>query len=221
MEVYDFLNLLIPYQNLLSDLERHLDAKQGDKVLDAGCGTCNLTTRLFNHKVNVIGIDGSRQAIDLCKKKNSKLNLTLWNLEENLPFSDNYFDGIVCNNVLYAIPEEKRLQLMNEFIRVLKPGGKVVIGNPIEGWSAWKIYLSGVKDNFSQEGLLKTILKLLRLLKPTIKILYYNKIIKTQKNYYFFNIDEQKELLKNAGFSNLSETKISYAGQSIVNFGYK
>ena len=35
-EVYDFLNLLPPYQELLSDICQALEIKKGEKILEAG-----------------------------------------------------------------------------------------------------------------------------------------------------------------------------------------
>lgn len=53
---------------------------------------------------------------------------------------------------------------------------------------------------------------------------YYNRII--QKIHKFekqnlFEYDEQRNLLKKAGFINISETKFVYSRQGILNKGYK
>ena len=59
---------------------------------------------------------------------------------------------------------------------------------------------------------------------PTIKILYYNQLIKKESekgSYHFFNFNEQKELLEKVGFINISETKLIYADQSVINVASK
>jgi ABC-type transport system substrate-binding protein len=59
---------------------------------------------------------------------------------------------------------------------------------------------------------------------PTIKMFYYNFFI--QKEHKFtkqnlFDLGEQKELLQQAGFKNISETKLVYASQGILNSAIK
>jgi len=45
-KVYDVLNLLIPYQELLNTICDELDIKPGEKILEAGCGTGNLALKI-------------------------------------------------------------------------------------------------------------------------------------------------------------------------------
>ena len=40
-KVYDVLNVVIPYKELMAELEKELDLKQDDVVLDVGSGTGN------------------------------------------------------------------------------------------------------------------------------------------------------------------------------------
>lgn len=42
--VYDALNLAAPYQELMAELEKELELKPDDIVLDVGSGTGNLLT---------------------------------------------------------------------------------------------------------------------------------------------------------------------------------
>lgn len=46
-----------------------------------------------------------------------------------IPFSDNYFDLIICNHVLEHIPNDQ--QAMSELYRVLKPNGLAILQVPI------------------------------------------------------------------------------------------
>ncbi len=220
-EVYDVLNLLIPYQKLLNTICDELDVKEGDKVLEAGCGTCNLALKLEERGAEVVGLDNSQAALDICRSKNPVLELVLSDLREKLPFPNEHFDKITCNNVLYAIPKKKHKEVLKEFIRVLKPNGKVVIANPKKGWSPFKIYLEGLKLNFKEQGFLKSLVKVTLLIKPAIKILYYNHFITQENEYYFFEKGEQKVLLQEVGFSDVSNDFSVYADQSILNSGRK
>lgn len=215
-KVYDVLNLLIPYQELLKSICDALKVKSGDRILEAGCGTCNLVLKLKERGGEVVGLDFSQAALEVCREKDEKLELVHSNLVEKLPFEDNSFDKISCNNVLYAIPEEKHDFVLQEFKRVLKPGGRLAMANPKRGWSPLKIYITGIKLNFKREGFFKTLIKLFSLLGPAVKILYYNRFITQETEYYFFEKGEQEKLLKENGFSGVSEGELVYAGQAIL-----
>jgi len=54
-KVYDILNIVIPYQELLSELERELDLNNDDVVLDVGSGTGNLMFRIKGRCKKIIG----------------------------------------------------------------------------------------------------------------------------------------------------------------------
>lgn len=216
-EVYDVLNLLIPYQELLRDICDELEIKKGEKILEAGCGTGNLALEIKKRGGDVVGLDNCREALDIYKKKDPNAEVVLADLTQKLPFPDNYFDKITSNNTLYTILRKKQLAIVKEFYRVLKPGGMVVVSNLMEGWSPVRIYIVGIKENFQKQGFFKSITKFFRMIIPTIKIFYYNNLIRKESEYYFCSFSEQKKLLEEARFSRVSSTKKSYADQSIIN----
>lgn len=223
-KVYDVLNLVIPYQELLDEITKEADIKKEDLVLDAGIGTGNLVPLLEKQEAKVIGLDFSQEALTICKKKNPNTQVILHDLTQKLPFLDNYFDKIISNNALYNIPREKRLETIIELKRVLKPGGKIVISNLHKGFKPIKIYLATIKENIKRFGFFNTIKLILKMFIPTIKMFYYNFFI--QKEHRFskqnlFDFDEQKEFLEKAGLRNISETKLVYARQSILNSAIK
>lgn len=222
--VYDVLNLLIPYQELLKTICDELDIKPGEKILEAGCGTGNLAIKIKERGGNVIGLDNCKEALEIYKKKDPNAKTVLADLREKLPFPDNYFDKIACNNTLYILPKEKHLFTLKEFYRILKPGGKIVIVNPKKGGSPLKIYLQGVKKSFKKIGVLKTIKNVLLMFIPTIEILFYNAKIKKEsekKSYHFFDLDEQKKYLEKIGFHNFTENKLVYEDQAILTSAIK
>lgn len=220
-KVYDVLNLLIPYQELLETICDELEIKPGERILEAGCGTGNLALKIKERRVEVIGLDNCQEALDIYRKKDPTAKLVLADLREKLPFPDNYFDKIASNNTLYIIPKEKQLGVLKELHRILKPGGKIVLANLKKGWKSGKIYIKGVKENLKRERFFLTVMKILKLIPPTLRIFYYNYLIKKESQYYFFTSNEQKDLLKRAGFKNVSETKLIYADQGILNSGFK
>lgn len=219
--VYDVLNLLIPYQDLLRDVCDELDIKKGDLVLEAGCGTGNLALEIKKRGARVVGIDGCKKALDIYKEKDPEANVILSDLTEKLPFPDNYFDKISLNNVLYTISKDKQKIVLNELYRVLRFGGKIAIVNPMKNWKPYKIYSNGISESLKRNGFFIGLFQILKLIKPAILILYYNNLIKKEAEYYFFKPEEQKKIIKEAKMRVLKDTKLLYAGQCLFNVGEK
>jgi ubiquinone/menaquinone biosynthesis C-methylase UbiE len=220
-KVYDTLNLLIPYQELLEKITEELDIIPGEKILDAGCGTGNLALKIKAKRGEVIGLDNCQEALDIYTKKHSSASTVLSDLSQSLPFPNGYFDKIVVNNTLYLFPKEKQRKILKEFFRILKEGGKIVISNPKKGFSPLKIYQQGIKQNIKKEGLAKTLKVVLKMLSSTLKILYYNSYIKKESSYCFLTPQEQKELLIEEGFVRISGAERVYANQGIMQSAYK
>jgi len=223
-KVYDILNIVIPYQELLREIIKEVEIKKNDLILDAGGGTGNLSLLIEKEKAKVINLDFSQEALNIYKKKNPQGQIILHDLMHKIPFPDNHFDKIVSNNTLYNIPREKRLDVMIELGRVLKPKGKIVIANIHKNFKPIKIYFDTIKENIKREGIFNTVKLILKMFVPTIKMFYYNFII--QKEHKFnkdnlFDFDEQEKLLEKAGFACVSETKLVYANQGILNNAIK
>jgi ubiquinone/menaquinone biosynthesis C-methylase UbiE len=87
-------------------------------VLDAGCGD----GRFLEMYQNAIGIDNDFINLVECKGKGLKCK---YGDVMQIPFPDNTFDGIVCSHVLEHTYNFGRA--VEEFARVLKDGGKLVI----------------------------------------------------------------------------------------------
>jgi demethylmenaquinone methyltransferase/2-methoxy-6-polyprenyl-1,4-benzoquinol methylase/phosphoethanolamine N-methyltransferase len=101
----------------------------GDKVLDVGCGTGNLTmtARIYaGPSGSVYGIDASPEMIDVARKKakQSGSNTTFdVGLIEKLAHTDATFDVVISRLVIHHLPDEIKRQGFAEILRVLKPGG--------------------------------------------------------------------------------------------------
>ncbi|MBU4353597.1 methyltransferase domain-containing protein [Candidatus Parcubacteria bacterium] len=222
-KVYDILNLVIPYQELLITVCEKLNIRRGEKILDAGAGTGNLAILLEKKGARIIGLDFSQEALNIYESKNSKAEVLLADLTKKLPFADSYFDKIVSINVLFLIDRETRKKVAKEFYRIIKPNGKIVLVNLIEEFRPSRIYLEHFKKIGKQKGIIATVIQIFKFIPASLKILYYaNKLKKTgQQKQILFNYDEQKELLKKTGFRNISENKKVYANQAILNSALK
>ncbi len=109
-------------------LFRHIKkyVKPGN-VLDIGCAY-GLMLQRFPNNTKKFGIDVSKHAISVAKKNLPRARLLTHNIEDKIPFPQNYFDLIICNDVLEHI-EKPELALKN-IIRVLKKGGVLYITSP-------------------------------------------------------------------------------------------
>lgn len=111
----------------------------GSFVLDAGCGTGNFSLKLAARGVRVEGIDLSAPMIGYAQEKaaaspyGERLHFQVGDLY-TLPFPDNHFDSVLSMAAFEFIHEDRRA--LAEFMRVTKPGGKVLIGT-ITGDSDW------------------------------------------------------------------------------------
>ncbi len=219
--VYDVLNMVIPYQELLDTIIEELDVKRGDFILDAGCGTGNLAVRLEKKGAKVVGIDFSEEALKICKEKIKDADIRFHDLIQPLPFPDSYFDKVVSNNVIYALPKAARLDVIKEFKRVLKKDGLVVISNVHEGFKPALIYKDHFKKSINSKGLTATFFYVVRMLIPTIRMFYYNGKAKKEHNKFkehfsFMKRGEQPDLFDAAGFYNISKELDVYSGQGVL-----
>jgi len=222
-KVYDILNKVIPYQELLAEVVRETRVKKGDLILDAGSGTGNLAVLLKKQGGQVVALDYSKEALEIYLEKDREAVVVQHDLAEKLNFPDNYFDKIVSVNVLFNLDREVRKETVREFYRTIKPRGKIILVNLLNGFKPFKIYLDHFKKSKKQKGVFLNVIELLQFVIPSLKILYYaNKIKKNgnQKNV-LFNHGEQKELLGKMGFRDISENKSVYSNQAILNSAIK
>lgn len=98
-------------------------------LLDVGCGTGEMLKLLnyINPQMELTGIDISAKMLEKAKfKLNGKACLILGDAEK-LPFKDNSFDVVICNDSFHHYPSP--ISVLCEFYRVLKPGGFLLISD--------------------------------------------------------------------------------------------
>jgi ubiquinone/menaquinone biosynthesis C-methylase UbiE len=108
----------------------------GEAVLDVGCGTGTLALaakRQVGDGGSVAGIDPSPEMIGWARKKAAREGLEI-GFEtvgaEELPFSGERFDAVLCTLALHHISEDSRAKVIEEMRRVARPGGRVLIVEP-------------------------------------------------------------------------------------------
>lgn len=105
---------------------------RGGRYLDIGTGTGDLVFEIIAQSANVIieGIDPSEQMLEIARDKALKRNLGdsvsfITADALNLPMESETYDGIVSGFCFRNI--ERRQKALEEMMRVLKPGGVLVI----------------------------------------------------------------------------------------------
>lgn len=108
--------------------------REGEKILDLGCGNGRLLEIFKGKSIDYIGVDNSEKLIEIAKKNhpNSKFQVADALI---LPFPNNYFDKVYSIAVLHYIPsEEFRIRFVKEAKRVLKPNGLLLL----TVWDLWR-----------------------------------------------------------------------------------
>lgn len=119
------------------------------RSLDLGCGTGEMMKMLLqsDDQRELYGIDLSEKMLSVAESKLSgKVRLVLGD-SEHLPFADNFFDVVYCNDSFhhYSAPEN----VIREVQRVLKPGGTFLIGDcwqPLVGRAIMNFYMRHSKE---------------------------------------------------------------------------
>ncbi len=113
-----------------------LKPKQGEVILDAGCGTGVFTLDILSIGSKVIGLDISLPMLIYARKKLKGYPFqTVLSDILNLPFRENSFDKVVSVTALEFIENAKGA--VEELFRVTQKGGCVVVAtlNSLSPWA--------------------------------------------------------------------------------------
>lgn len=108
---------------------------RGLDVLDAGCGPGYYAEELVAGGARVVGIDGSARLLELARGRlGDGADLRLADLEAPLDLADASFDVVVLALVLHHV--ERRVAMLRELRRVLRPHGRIVVStvHPTADW---------------------------------------------------------------------------------------
>jgi len=148
------------------------EIKDGETILEIACGTGVVFEQIVKQNPNGdnIGIDLSPHMLNKAKKRMEKLKSNHYDLREDdvlkLDFNDNSCDLIVNNFMVDLMPFDTFDKISEEFYRVTKPGGRVVIStfsfgkkkvNKFWFWVAKKFpdILTGCRPVSFKENLIK------------------------------------------------------------------
>ncbi|MBE7464238.1 MAG: methyltransferase domain-containing protein [Planctomycetes bacterium] len=130
-----------------------LDPRPGETVVDFGCGN-GVLTRPISERVGprgkVYAVDNSRQSmLNLTNRIGSGNTEGVIVSGSTLPLPGSTADAVVSLANFHHVPDKPGM--LREFARVLKPGGKLVIGDVAQGTPVQR-YFDGPVDRFCSTG---------------------------------------------------------------------
>ncbi|MDD2751953.1 MAG: class I SAM-dependent methyltransferase [Candidatus Omnitrophica bacterium] len=158
-----------------------------DKALEIGFGPGAFLPTLATSANHVYGIDLHKEIAKVRGAlKNSKINkISLLNADiYRIPFRDETFDLVICQSVLEHLTDLEKA--FNEIGRVLKKGGKLIIGFPLKNKLTKKLFaLLGYQDEEIHPSGHKQIMENCKKKFSMKKCLYFPRFLGTSQSLYF------------------------------------
>jgi len=132
----------------------------GMRILDVGCGTGNFSLKLARLGCSVTGIDISEKMLTFAREKAQKEQLPVEFMPmdaSDLEFPEEAFDAVVSIVVLEFMQNQQKT--LDEMFRVLKKGGKLLVGtiNRESDWGEMYLRLAEKKDTVFRHARLRTL----------------------------------------------------------------
>ena len=102
--------------------------KQGDEILDLGCGNGRITNELGNRGYYCIGIDFSEKNIEIAKSRKTS-NVLFYVEDARIHKTTKKYDAVLCMyDVIGSFPEEKEnFKILKTAYNCLKPNGIIIL----------------------------------------------------------------------------------------------
>lgn len=101
-----------------------------DSVLDVGCGS----SRIILDLPLAVGVDVARHKLRWLRRRHER---AVCGALPRLPFRDASFDTVICSEVIEHVSDEP--EVIGELVRVLRPGGVLVLGTPDYSKLLWHV----------------------------------------------------------------------------------
>ncbi|WP_433277086.1 class I SAM-dependent methyltransferase [Pseudonocardia xinjiangensis] len=127
---YDVFTWLLGARSLHRTLADQAGIAPGQRVLEIGCGTGNLTLLAARRqpRATVVGLDPDPLALARARRKSARHGTPVqWDLGSAaaLPYPDESVDRVLSCLMLHHIEEGEKDQVLSEARRVLRPGGRL------------------------------------------------------------------------------------------------
>ena len=154
MRFLEYDNLIDPLlKNLRVSIAAFAGLNPGQSVLDVCCGTGAQVRAYAQLGAVAAGIDLSPKMLAIAKRNSAKThhNNISFQLADAaaLPFPDHSFDAASVTFGLHDKPEGLRVKIVSEMIRVVKPGGFILLADftvPLPG-NIWGFIARSIERN--------------------------------------------------------------------------
>ena len=126
---YDLLTRLFGFSRVHERLIDQAELADGQRVLEIGCGTGNLTVRAkkTHPSIDVVGSDPDPLALKRAQRKARRLTGIRFECgyAQRLPYTDGEFDRVLSSMMLHHLDSDAKTVAAAEVFRVLRPGGRL------------------------------------------------------------------------------------------------
>jgi SAM-dependent methyltransferase len=130
------------------------DLMPSGKVLDVGCGTGVVASRLADNGYEVTGVDPSAGMLAHLTRRDPRVTATQGSATD-LPFEDRTFDLTMCVAVMHHIADPAAVhEALGEMVRVTRPGGLVLVWDHNPRNPYWKNLMARVPQDDGSERLI-------------------------------------------------------------------
>lgn len=103
------------------------------RILDAGCGPGTPILRELSTRATAIGLDFSNEQLRVAAANAPQSSLIHGDMT-TLPVRNEVFDAIVAVHSLIHVPLDDHQTVIDEFARVLRPGGRLLLSEGPDEW---------------------------------------------------------------------------------------
>jgi SAM-dependent methyltransferase len=149
-EIYvDFVAPMTATSGQIPILKEIGEITQQDSILELGCGTGDVAVQLSELANRVVGIDFAENMIEIATKRFPQIEFKVADAEK-VPFADGEFDVVVSNYTAHHFARPQTV--FEEARRVLKPGGRLAVINPIQSEQpGFGSFFSAVREEIPPE----------------------------------------------------------------------
>ncbi len=124
-------NLSEKYESMCRELQSLLELTESDRFLNVGCGAGLFESWLDGAVREIVSMDLAWNMLIKARALNGhRAPVTLLQATATaLPFADHTFDRVLANSVTHYLSAAELSAMLAEFRRVVKPGGRIVIGD--------------------------------------------------------------------------------------------
>jgi ubiquinone/menaquinone biosynthesis C-methylase UbiE len=131
LPAYDLLTRVLGMNKAYDTLVAQAELASGLRVLEIGCGTGNVTTRVKRAApgADVVGSDPDPRALARAQRKARGMTGIRFEraFAQELPFADGEFDRVLSSMMLHHLDDDVKAGAAAEIYRVLRPGGTLHI----------------------------------------------------------------------------------------------